>query len=39
MKLRNGIIADPMAIEQDMMMDPEGSGGMRPVDPTPTWCN
>ena len=22
-----------MAIEQDMMLDPEGSGGMRPVDP------
>ena len=23
-----------MAIEQEMMLDPEGSGGMRPVDPT-----
>ena len=33
-EIKDGIIADPMAIEQDMMLDPEGSGGMRPVDPT-----
>ena len=33
-EIKDGIIADPKAIEQDMMMDPEGSGGMRPVDPT-----
>ena len=32
-EIKKGIIADPMAIEQDMMLDPEGSGGMRPVDP------
>ena len=33
-EIKDGIIADPMAIEQEMMLDPEGSGGMRPVDPT-----
>ena len=33
-EIKKGIIADPMAIDQEMMMDPEGSGGMRPVDPT-----
>jgi hypothetical protein len=33
-EIKDGIIADPAAIEQDMMLDPEGSGGMRPVDPT-----
>ena len=32
-EIKDGIIADPNAIEQDMMLDPEGSGGMRPVDP------
>ena len=32
-EIKKGVIADPMAIEQDMMLDPEGSGGMRPVDP------
>ena len=32
-EIKKGIIADPAAIEQDMMFDPEGSGGMRPVDP------
>ena len=32
--LMDMIIADPMAIDQEMMLDPEGSGGMRPVDPT-----
>ena len=26
-EIKKGIIADPMAIEQDMMLDPEGSGG------------
>ena len=33
-EIKDGIIADPMAIDQEMMLDPEGSGGMRPVDPT-----
>ncbi len=33
-EIKKGIIADPMAIDQEMMLDPEGSGGMRPVDPT-----
>ena len=33
-EIKDGIIPDPAAIEQDMMLDPEGSGGMRPVDPT-----
>ena len=33
-EIKDGVIADPMAIEQEMMLDPEGSGGMRPVDPT-----
>ena len=32
-EIKKGVIADPAAIEQDMMFDPEGSGGMRPVDP------
>ena len=33
-EIKDGIIPDPAAIEQDMMLDPEGSGGLRPVDPT-----
>jgi len=33
-EIKDGIIADPMAIDQEMMLDPEGSGGIRPVDPT-----
>ena len=33
-EIKDGIIPDPMAIDQEMMLDPEGSGGMRPVDPT-----
>tara|TARA_Y100000817_G_C16582488_1_gene422547 strand:+ start:37 stop:627 length:591 start_codon:yes stop_codon:yes gene_type:complete len=33
-EIKDGVIPDPAAIEQDMMLDPEGSGGMRPVDPT-----
>ena len=33
-EIKDGIIADPMAIDQEMMLDPEGSGGMRPVDPS-----
>ena len=32
-EIKDGVIPDPAAIEQDMMLDPEGSGGMRPVDP------
>ena len=33
-EIKKGIIPDPNAIEQEMMLDPEGSGGMRPIDPT-----
>jgi len=32
-EIKDGIIPDPAAIDQEMMLDPEGSGGMRPVDP------
>ena len=32
-EIKDGVIADPMAIDQEMMLDPEGSGGMRPIDP------
>tara|TARA_B100000927_G_scaffold158813_1_gene127928 strand:- start:2013 stop:2492 length:480 start_codon:yes stop_codon:yes gene_type:complete len=38
-EIKDGIIADPMAIDQEMMLDPEGSGGMRPVDPTSLGTN
>ena len=30
-EIKKGVIPDPAAIEQDMMFDPEGSGGMRPM--------
>ena len=38
-EIKDGVIADPMAIDQEMMLDPEGSGGMRPVDPAMLGAN
>ena len=32
-EIKDGTIPDPAAIEQDMMMDPAGTGGMVPVPP------
>ena len=38
-EIKDGTIADPMAIDQEMMLDPAGSGGMRPVDPAMLGAN
>ena len=38
-EIKDGTIVDPMAIDQEMMLDPEGSGGMRPMDPTMLGAN